>query len=508
MPSPFVVDSFEESETVEIVMVSSEAVPFAKTGGLADVCGALPGRLSAHGHRCSVFLPAYPRVFHAGVDLKPLEVGFVIHIAGRPVSCRILKGTMGNGVDYYFIDQPHYFDRPSLYGDQHGDYRDNCERFCFFSRAVVQAIESLRIPVDIVHCHDWQSGLIPAYVKTRADSHAWYQKAGTVFTIHNLAYQGRFWQHDMALTGLDWRHFNMHELEFYGDLCLMKSGIVYSDAITTVSPSYAREIQTQQHGCGLESVLQARANVLTGIVNGVDYSVWDPMRDPFIPQPYSIENWKSGKGAAKEALRNELGLPHVDQPLIGIIGRLADQKGWDLIIPTMRNWIHDQDVQWAILGSGEARYHDALSELARQAPHRVAVRLEFSESLSHRIEAASDMFLMPSQYEPCGLNQLYSLRYGSVPVVHATGGLIDTVVDTHSGTLENQTATGFSFYEYSHHALHQCLSRACDFYRREPQGWNQVVETGMKQDWSWGESARRYEAVYHHVLEDVSRRNG
>ncbi len=488
-------------------MVSSEAVPFAKTGGLADVCGALPSRLAAHGHRCSVFLPAYPRVFHAGIELRPLEVGFVIHIAGRPVSCRILKGSMQDGVDFYFVDQPHYFDRPNLYGDQHGDYRDNCERFCFFSRSVVQAIESLRMPVDVMHCHDWQSGLIPAYVRLKVDGHTWYDRAGVVFTIHNLAYQGRFWQHDMALTGIDWRHFNMHELEFYGDLCLLKSGIVFADAITTVSPSYAREIQTERFGCGLEAVLQSRRDRLTGIVNGVDYSVWDPLRDRYLPQPYSFENWKMGKAAAKDDLRREMGLPIVDQPLIGIIGRLADQKGWDLIIPTLRKWLHQEEVQWVILGSGEARYQEALADLAHHAPHRLAVRLEFSEPLSHRIEAASDMFLMPSAYEPCGLNQLYSLRYGAVPVVHATGGLIDTVHDAHSVSFEDGTATGFAFHQYSVESLQGALSRACDVYRREPGLWTKLVENGMRQDWSWGESAKRYESVYAQVHEGISRRN-
>lgn len=499
-----------EDALVDIVMVSSEAVPFAKTGGLADVCGTLPLKLAAMGHRCSIFLPAYQRVFQTGIEIHDTHIGFVISTGGRQVACRVLKGTLGSSpVDFYFIDQPHYFDRAGLYGDSHGDYRDNCERFCFFNRAVVQAIETLRLPVDIIHCHDWQSGLVPAYVKTNFENLAWYQRAASVMTIHNLAYQGRFWQHDMALTGLDWSRFNMHELEFYGDLCLLKSGVVYSDAITTVSPTYAREIQTPQFGCGMDAVLRSRSESLTGIVNGVDYLVWDPFRDTCLPQTYSVENWKEGKQAAKSNLRQELGLPQIDgQPLIGIIGRLADQKGWDLIIPLLRRWLHDHEAQWVILGSGENRYQDALSELAHHAPHRLALRLEFSEPLSHRIEAASDMFLMPSRYEPCGLNQLYSLKYGSVPIVHATGGLVDTVVDTHSATLENRTATGFSFHEYSVDALHHGLMRAYDLFLREPARWSQIVETGMNQDWSWGESAKQYVGVYQRVLHERFGRNG
>ena len=482
-------------------MVSSEAIPFAKTGGLADVVGTLPLKLAALGHRCSVFLPAYRKIFHAGIEIRPTEVGFVLHIAGKQVACRILKGTMpDSNVDFYFVDQPHYYDRQGFYGDQHGDYRDNCERFCFFCRATAQAIESLRLPIDILHCHDWQSGLLPAYVRLKPDAQSWYDHTGVVMTIHNLAYQGRFWQHDMGLTGLDWSHFNMHELEFYGDICLLKAGIVYADAITTVSPTYAQEIQTPELGCGLEGTLRSRSFDLSGIVNGVDYKVWDPIGDGHLPQPYTIENWESGKLAAKTQLCHELNLPsQPDTPLIGIVSRLADQKGWDLIIPLLRQWLHHEDAQWVILGSGEPRYQDALVELAQQAPHKLAVRMEFSEPLSHRIEAASDIFLMPSRYEPCGLNQLYSLRYGSVPVVHSTGGLADTVIDATSSTLEDSSATGFRFYDYSLGSLHDALFRACEIFRREKNLWKRIVESGMQQDWSWTESARRYEEVYRRI---------
>ena len=484
---------------MDVVMVSSEAIPFAKTGGLADVCGTLPSRIAALGHRCSVFLPAFQKVFHAGVALQPTEMGFVIPIAGRSMSCRVLRTVEPlHGVDYYFIDQPHYYDRNGLYGDQHGDYRDNCERFCFFNRAVAMAIEMLRMKVDVLHCHDWQAGLLPAYVKLKPDGLSWYDRAATLMTIHNLAYQGRFWQFDMPLTGLDWRHYNLHELEFYGDISLLKAGIVFADHLTTVSPSYAREIQTPQFGCAMEWILKSRSDHLSGIVNGVDYGVWNPLTDRYLPQSYDQSNWQSGKQTARQALSHEVGLPYDPSiPLIGTIGRLADQKGWDLIIPLLRHWLPNSPVQWVMLGSGDMHYQHALAELAAAFPHRLSVRLEFSEPLSHKIEAASDMFLMPSRYEPCGLNQLYSLKYGAVPIVHATGGLTDTVVNYAS---DNPESTGFSFYEYTLNSLADCLGRACDLWKRDRQAWDRLVVRGMQQDWSWSQSAMRYEEIYRRIL--------
>lgn len=483
-------------------MVCAEAIPFAKTGGLADVCGALPSKLAALGHRCSVFMPGYAKVMQAGYAMQDTHIGFVIDMNGRHIAARILKATIADSpIDYYFIDQPHYYGRTNLYGDEHGDYSDNCERFAFFCRSVVQAIERLRLPVDVVNCHDWQAGLIPAYISTRYGNHSWYDGVASVMTIHNLAYQGRYWSHDMPLTGLDWQYFNWEQVEFYGDVCFLKTGIVFADAVTTVSPHYAQEIQRPEFGCGMDGILRSLGGKLTGIVNGVDYSVWDPLRDVALPQPYSVENWKSGKEVAKAALQRELGLPvRPDVPVIGLIGRLAGQKGWDLVIPLMEHWIGHRDVQWAILGSGEARFQDALHHLSKKSPEKVGVRIEFSDKLAHTIEAGADIFLMPSQYEPCGLNQLYSLRYGTVPVVHAVGGLVDTVTGVSSATLADGTATGFSFYHYDFNSLEQSLGQAVDLYVREKDTWAQLVERGMRQDWSWGQSAQKYEHVYQNVL--------
>jgi starch synthase len=490
---------------VEIVMISSEAIPFAKTGGLADVCGALPRKLANLGHRCSVFLPGYSQIHRAGVDIQPTNVGFSVPIAGRQVACRILKATIGDGpVDFYFVDQPHYFDRAGLYGDRSGDYRDNCERFSFFCRASLMAMESLRLPAQIIHCHDWQTGLVPAILKTQFRENTWFARAASVFTIHNMAYQGRYWMHDMPLTGLDWSHFNWQEMEYYGDISLLKTGIVFADRLTTVSPTYAKEIQTEALGCGLEAVLSSRNADLFGIVNGVDYQTWDPIRDELLPQTYSLESWQSGKASAKSALLQELELPNEPNvPLIGLIGRLAEQKGWDLVIPMLRNRIDRDGARWVILGSGEARFQDALAELRNRAPHRLAFRAEFSESFAHRIEAASDMFLMPSRYEPCGLNQLYSLRYGAVPIVHATGGLVDTVTDTNDESMHNNTATGFMFSSYDIASLESTLDRALHLFYHSQEDWRRIVERGMQQDWSWSHSASQYEQVYAAALNSV-----
>lgn len=488
---------------MHIAMAASEAIPFAKTGGLADVCGTLPMELSRRGHACSVFLPAYRRAKALGLPCEDTHISFVVDMAGKPMTAHVLKSQLPNSnVDVYLIDQPLYFDRDELYGDAHGDYRDNCERFAFFSRSVVEAIDRLKLPIDIMHCHDWQSGLITAYHKTQFQGYAWYRQAASVMTIHNLAYQGRYWSADMPLTGLDWQYFNWQQLEFYGDLNMLKGGIAFADLVTTVSPTYAREIQTPEHGCGLDGLLRSRANRLLGIVNGVDYSVWDPRHDARLASNYaanndSAEDWRVGKPKCKRALQQRVGLPERPEvPLVGLIGRLADQKGWDLVIPLLHRWVDSRDVQWVILGNGDPRLAHALSEISGRRPDRVAVRLEFSDALAHEIEAGSDMFLMPSRYEPCGLNQLYSLRYGCVPVVHATGGLADTVVHASHEAIASGRATGFSFGRYDIESLENCLAHAIETYSQSPDAWGKIVTQGMNQDWSWSTSADSYLNAY------------
>lgn len=481
-----------------VVSISSELVPLAKTGGLGDVCGALPPALESVGCHCSVFVPGYRSALQRGLDIESTDVIFTVPMGGRNVASRILKTRLpASTVDTYLIDQPQYFDRDGLYGDGHGEYADNCERFSFFCRAAIEAIERLNLRPDIVHCHDWQAGLIPAYMHARMGGFSWMDHASSVMTIHNLAYQGRFGYMNMSLTGLDWKYFNWEQLEYYGDLNLMKSGIVFADGLTTVSPTYAEEITHPMHGCGLDTILAQRRGDLSGIVNGVDYTQWDPATDPNLVRNYDVDNWPEGKAACKAALQDEFGLVRQpDVPLIGIVGRLASQKGWDLIIPLMRNWLSWRDVQWVILGTGDRVYEEELRDLSVSHPSKFALRLSFSDAIAHRIEAASDMFLMPSRYEPCGLNQLYSLKYGTVPVVHATGGLVDTVVPVNDQTLEQGIATGFQFSDFSQAGLKQEMEKALDYFHHHRQQWSQIVRTGMLGDWSWQQSAQRYKEIY------------
>lgn len=494
--------------SLRVTTIASEIVPLAKTGGLGDVCGALPPALESIGCQCKAFLPAYRSALSSGLTIESTDVYFAVPIGDQSIACRILKTWLPNSsVEVFLIDQPRYFDRPGLYGDSQGEYRDNCERFSFYCRAVIEAIERLNLEPDIVHCHDWQTGLVPAYMDARLGNYSWMNNAVSVMTIHNLAYQGRFWHLDMPLTGLDWKYFNWEQLEYYGDLNLMKSGLVFADSLTTVSPTYAKEIIRPEHGCGLDSILVNRSADLVGIVNGVDYLQWNPATDAHLPMQYDAGSWEVGKSVCKSSLQQELGMKQsADVPLVGIVSRLASQKGWDLVIPVLRRWLPSQDVQWAILGTGEKNYENELRELARLYPQKIAVVLGFSEALAHRIEAAGDLFLMPSRYEPCGLNQLYSLKYGSVPVVHATGGLVDTVIPTTEQTLKDGVATGFAFGHFSESSLEKALLEALDFYSHRRQQWTQIVTTGMRGDWSWQKSAQHYRELYLETIRRKSRK--
>lgn len=489
-------------------MFTSEAVPFAKTGGMADVCGALPIELAARGHRCAVIMPAYKHIHRAGIEIRTTDLGFAVQLSGRMVAARLLKAEIPNSdVEFFFIDQPHYFERQGIYGESSGDYRDNCERFSFFCAAAVQAVELLGLEVDIAHVHDWPTALIAAYVATKHGGYRWYDQAASVMTVHNLAYQGRFSSSEYQHTGLDWKYFNWKQLEYYGDLNLLKGGLTFADRLTTVSQTYANEIQTLENGFGLDGVLRERTSRLSGIVNGVDYRIWDPAVDSLLPKQYDPNTWKEGKAVCKEELFRELGLSvEPNQPLIGLVGRLADQKGWDLVIPLLHKWAHHYPAQWVILGTGDAKYHESLGYLASQVGNRLGLKLEFSDRLAHRIEAAADIFLMPSRFEPCGLNQLYSLKYGTPPVVHAVGGLVDTVTHASPENISNRQATGFVFNHYSVEALEHSLHEACEMFRSRPDLWGQIVETGMKQDWSWQRSAVQYEEVYTAALNDRQQR--
>ena len=488
---------------MKILMVASEAIPFAKTGGLADVAGSLPVELARLGHSVTLMLPGYRQALQSGQHIEHTNLHLDIPIGNKIVAGRLLKSRLPDSdVDVYLVDQADYFDRPELYRQDGADYRDNCERFVFFCRAVMESIRLLDLAPEVLHANDWQTGLIPALLESEYLEAPGYGDIATVFTIHNMAYQGQFWHWDMLLTGLDWKYFNWRQMEFYGNLNLLKTGIVFSDSVTTVSPTYSREIRDSDLGCGLQNVLQQRGHAVSGIINGVDYSVWNPLTDRHLAANYGPDDWQTGKAVCKAALQRELGLPErPDVPLIGMVSRLADQKGFDLIAPVMQQWAQHSDVQWAILGTGEPRYHDLLSNLQKEEPEKVAVQLAFSDALAHQIEAGADIFLMPSRYEPCGLNQLYSLKYGTVPVVHRTGGLSDTIVHTTGETLATRTANGFAFEHYDAGALGSALGEACNIYCNDKATWSQLVTTGMRQDWSWHTSAQKYIDLYEQTLQ-------
>lgn len=508
----------DSEQILNILIASSEVAPFAKTGGLADVCGALPGALARLGHRVAVVMPAYRQALRSGEPMESTGFEFSVPVGHNQVPGTLLRSRIpGTEIPVLLIRQDGYFDRPELYTEAGKDYRDNCERFVFFCRAVLEVFGALDWPVEVLHGNDWQTGLIPAYLRIESDSHPEYAAVGSLLTIHNMAYQGQFWHWDMLLTGLDWEYFNWRQMEFYGKLNLLKTGIVFSDAVNTVSPRYAREIQTEAFGCGLEGVLRARGSAVSGILNGVDYEVWNPKTDPHLTQNYDDSCWQTGKAACKAALQKSAGLSvEPKAPLIGLVGRMADQKGWDLVTQVMRRWVTDRPVtdgpvsdvpvQWVILGTGDPVYQDLLRKLAQQHPDRVAVKFEFSDQLAHQIEAGADIFLMPSRFEPCGLNQLYSLRYGTVPVVRETGGLADTVVDTTSESLARGAANGFAFQPYDAVDLEQTLDRAVALFRNDAPTWRKIVETGMRQDWSWTRSAAEYGALYRSIAD--ARRTG
>lgn len=487
---------------LRIVFATSEAVPFAKTGGLAEVCGTLPPVLAEWGHEVTVIMPLYRCVRYGGFPLEPLGIRYVVPIGTKTVSGHLVAGHIPKSpVRTIFVEQDQYFDRDGLYHEGGKDYLDNCERFIFLSRSVLEVIRLLDLRPDVLHCHDWQTGLVPAYLRLEYQTLPRYRRIGTLFTIHNMAYQGLFWHWDMILTGLDWKHFNWQELEFFGQLSFLKAGIVYSTAISTVSPQYAREIQTPEFGYGMEGVLQHRGDALFGILNGVDQSVWNPATDRFLPRQYDLQSVVEAKAVCKSELQRELGLS-VDPgvPLVANIGRLVEQKGSDFLAELIAQWAPRREVQWVVLGEGSSDIEEKLRQVGQQFPGKVAVRIEFSEPLAHRIMAGADIFVMPSRFEPCGLNQMYAQLYGTVPVVRGTGGLKDTVVDATPENIAAGKATGFVFDEASVEGLAGGLERALAAWQNKDLWW-QIVRAGMVQDFSWRRSAEKYVELYRWVID-------
>ena len=468
---------------MRIVVTSSEAVPFSKTGGLADVATALATGLAELGHSVWLIIPHYPQLSARaassnGISIEPTGAHFEVPLAARKVSGQVLRARLpGSAVTILLIDQPGYFDRPGLYQQNGTDFQDNCERFVFFSRAVLSVCQQLRLRPDIIHANDWQTGLVPALLSVEGHQQEAFEATASAFTIHNMAFQGLFWHWDMLLTGLDWKYFNANQLEFYNQISLLKAGIVFSDVITTVSPTYAREIQTPEFGYGLDGSLRSRRSDLVGILNGVDTKIWSPQTDNALAAHYSIADVEEGKRACKRQLQQEFGLPvRDDVPLLGMISRLTDQKGFDLILRGSETLLA-KDIQICVLGSGESRYEGWLTDQAKQLPEKVGVRIGFDDGLAHRIEAGADLFLMPSRFEPCGLNQMYSLLYGTVPIVRVVGGLADSVVDATPENVANGTATGFCFSEYSADALVRAIERALSLFADKSE-WFRLVARG------------------------------
>ena len=471
-----------------ILMVASEAAPYVKTGGLADVLGSLPAALARCGEKVSVVIPKFRSVQPVGAervwDHLPVNVG------PNSFSAAIDRHRH-NGVDFYFVDIPYLFDRDGIYGHLGSDYPDNHIRFGALSMAAIGIARNIVRP-DIIHCHDWQSALVPVYLHSYYQADPRISNVKTIFTIHNLGYQGRFSGDAPRILrelGLGADVFHVDGLEFYGDVNLLKGAINYSHWLTTVSKAYAREIQTVEYGFGLEGLLQKRSAQLSGIVNGVDYSDWNPETDPLIAANYSEANL-AGKQACRLDLLREFGLPEklADRPIVGIVSRFASQKGFDLLAEIAPELLQS-DVSLIALGTGEPEYEAIFRELAEAQPWQVRVKVIYDNVLAHKIEAGSDIFLMPSRYEPCGLNQIYSLRYGTPPVVRATGGLDDTI----------EEATGFKFQDYSGAALLEAIHRALKAWEDQPK-WQERMRRGMRKDFSWNVSATEYATLYRQLL--------
>jgi starch synthase len=499
---------------LKILLAASEAVGFAKTGGLADVAGSLPRALARRGHSCAVILPLYRCVRTGPVPVTPTEHRLFVPVGNRVCEGRLWRATLPRSdVPVYLVEQPEFFDRDDrslglgLYqfaaSDGHKrDYPDNCARFVFFCRAVLESLRLLDLWPDVIHANDWQTGLVPVYLEEVYRRHPdaalreKYRPVHTLFTIHNILYQGRFLAGDMALTGLDWRLFNYLQLESYDRLNFLKGGIVFANLVSTVSPTYAREIQTPYFGEGLHGALSERRDRLLGIVNGVDYVRWNPASDAHLPAHYCLDALTPGKPLCKATLQRRCGLPVEERvPLLGMVARLVEQKGIGLLTQAAPALL-EGGCQLVVLGDGDPYWHRLLEELHNRHPERMCLALGFDEPLAHLIEAGADLFLMPSIFEPSGLNQLYSMRYGTVPVVRTTGGLADTIVDCTPATLAAGTATGFRFDPPWPGAFRDAVGRAVTLYRERPDDWLHLMHNGMRQDWSWDRSAVEYEKLY------------
>lgn len=483
---------------MKVLFVAAESVPFVKTGGLADVIGSLPKELCKSGIDARVVLPKYEEIAQEYKDKMVTVASSQILIYGRTQSFNIQKLVVDK-VTYYFIDNEHYFKRRGLYG-----HFDDAERFAFFCRAALMLIDLVDFVPDVVHSHDWHAALTGVYL------HAYYQDKGqysnmkNVFTIHNLKYQGIFDKSVFFdLLDLDWSYFKSDTLEYYDKVNFMKGGIIFADMVSTVSGTYAKEIQSPYFGEALDGLLSSCSHKLTGIVNGIDYDFYNPTKDPMIKFNYTVDDARAQKAKNKAALRDKLGLnsnlkPNMDiVPMIAMISRLVDSKGFDLVLNILDELLYNENAQFVVLGTGDWHIVNRLHEIQSRHSHKLAIYIGFDESLAHEIYAAADMFVMPSLYEPCGLSQMMAMRYGALPIVRETGGLYDTV---HAYNKHTGEGNGFSFYQYADWDLLATIRRALDVYNHEPQSWNQLVVQAMESDYSWHNSAQAYKDVYEKIL--------
>ena len=479
----------------KILFAASEGVPFIKTGGLADVVGSLPKCIDKRYFDVRVILPKYSCMKQEMKDKLKYRAHFYMDFNWKNVYVGILEAEV-DGVQYYFIDNEDYFTDFKPYGE---NALWEIEKFAFFSKAVLSALPMLDFRPDVIHCHDWQTGLIPVYLNERFQANEFFRGIKTVMTIHNLKFQGKWGIKDvMSITGLPEYYFTSDKLEAYKDANLLKGGLVFADAITTVSNTYAEEIKTDFYGEGLNGLLCARSGDLRGIVNGIDYDEFNPDTDAYITTHYNVDNFRKMKIKNKRALQEELGLDHNDKAmLIGIVSRLTDQKGFDLIAYVMDELCQD-NIQLVILGTGEERYENMFRHFDWKYNGKVSANIYYSEALSHKIYASCDAFLMPSLFEPCGLSQLMSLRYGTVPIVRETGGLKDTVWPYNEF---EGTGTGFSFANYNAHEMLATIRYAERIYYDHKRDWNKIVERGMKADFSWNVSAKKYQEMYDWLCE-------
>jgi starch synthase len=476
---------------MRILIVTPEANPFARSGGLAEVVGSLAAALVRLDHDVQVVMPLYRQVREAGHPLTFTGHTLSIPLSWKALPAEIYRAELDSRLTYYFIAQDALFNRDGLYGTEYGDFEDNAERFIFFSRAVVEMMVALQMDLDICHCQEWQSGLVPVYLRTLYRDCPQFQRLPVLYTVHNVGYQGVFSSYDLPLTGLGWELFSPKALEFYGKINFMKGGLVFADLISTVSTKYREEILTPEYGFGLEGVLQERARELFGILEGVDYLRWDPAQDPYITAPFGPNNM-DGKQTCKKTLLEFFKLDlAVERPLLGMTTRLFERKGIDLLENILED-LMQLDIGFVLQGTGEERHHFILQEISQRHPNRMGLFIGYSEELAHQIIAGVDIFLMPSRYEPCGLDQLYCLRYGTIPVVRATGGLDETIqaYDPQTGA-----GNGFKFNGYTPAEFLATVQQALALYADRPN-WRKLMESNMRLNFSWDSVAPKYVDLY------------